>query len=292
MSRFVDRVHFLHLTAEVGAAFPNIRTTLLDTRLLKNEFGQTFLGAAGAFDASNAWRHCGWIQRAFAVGATGTFFVSDEYGPVHLRVRPPGPSAATDRGPCEIPDRRIRMLIPAAELSWKNASGRQANRGMEGLAITPDGTHAVRDHAERAAAGQWARCPARLTGVGAEQPHSQSRSRQRRDAASTSTRSIRSTADRASARSWRSTITSSSSSSATTDRDLQTPPQAPMRKHIYRIDLDGATDVSGITTLPAGALPTGTVPGWQNALHRSARPGVQPRGRHRGKDRGARVGTR
>ena len=41
--------------------------------------------------------------------------------------------------------------------------------------------------------------------------------------------------------------------------NLQTPPQAPMRKHIYRIDLDGATDVSGITTLPAGALPTGTV---------------------------------
>jgi hypothetical protein len=41
---------------------------------------------------------------------------------------------------------------------------------------------------------------------------------------------------------------------------LQTPPQAPTRKTIYKIDLTGATDVSGIASLPAGALPVGVVP--------------------------------
>src|ERR1044071_9864241 len=48
------------------------------------------------------------------------------------------------------------------------------------------------------------------------------------------------------------------------DRDnrsnLQMPPQAPTRKTIYKIDVTGATDVSGIDSLPAGALPAGVVP--------------------------------
>src|SRR6188472_2261563 len=43
---FVDRIHFLHMTTDLGAPFPNIRTQLLDTRLLKNESGQRFVGAA------------------------------------------------------------------------------------------------------------------------------------------------------------------------------------------------------------------------------------------------------
>jgi len=42
--------------------------------------------------------------------------------------------------------------------------------------------------------------------------------------------------------------------------NLQTPPQAPARKTIYKIDLTGATDVSGIESLPAGALPAGVTP--------------------------------
>ena len=41
---------------------------------------------------------------------------------------------------------------------------------------------------------------------------------------------------------------------------MQSPPQAPTRKTIYKIDLSGATDVSGIASLPAGALPVGITP--------------------------------
>jgi hypothetical protein len=42
--------------------------------------------------------------------------------------------------------------------------------------------------------------------------------------------------------------------------NLQSPPQAPTRKTLYTINLAGATDVSGIQSLPAGALPIGAVP--------------------------------
>src|SRR5688572_14674289 len=34
---YLDRFHFLHIQTDLNAPFPNIRTLLLDTRLLKNE---------------------------------------------------------------------------------------------------------------------------------------------------------------------------------------------------------------------------------------------------------------
>ena len=46
---YLDRFYFLHITTDVGAPFPNIRTVLLDTRFLKNKSGENFVGAAGAF---------------------------------------------------------------------------------------------------------------------------------------------------------------------------------------------------------------------------------------------------
>jgi hypothetical protein len=42
--------------------------------------------------------------------------------------------------------------------------------------------------------------------------------------------------------------------------NLQAPPQAPTRKKIYKINLTGATDVSGTEVLPAGALPVDITP--------------------------------
>jgi hypothetical protein len=42
--------------------------------------------------------------------------------------------------------------------------------------------------------------------------------------------------------------------------NLQSPPQAPTRKSIYKIDLSSATDVSSIASLPAGTLPSSIKP--------------------------------
>ena len=127
---YLDRFYFLHITTEVGALFPNIRTVLLDTRFLKNESGENFVGAAGAF----ALR---LDPEGIRVSPHGTFYISDEYGPYlfefnrqgHLIRRLEIPSKFFISNPNADPN--VELLA--------NAAGRQANRGMEGLAISPDG---------------------------------------------------------------------------------------------------------------------------------------------------------
>src|SRR5262245_43381121 len=77
---YIDRFHFLHITTDLGAPFPNIHLKLLDTRLLKNEAGETFLGAAGAF-TNNEFPNRRLDPEGIRVGFNGTFYISDEYGP-------------------------------------------------------------------------------------------------------------------------------------------------------------------------------------------------------------------
>jgi Esterase-like activity of phytase len=146
---YLDRFHFFHMTVDVGAPFPNIRTTLLDTRLLKAHGNDNFVGDAYAFDADHPEQALRFDPEGVAIGRGGSFFVSDEYGPSilefnrqgHLLSRvivparfllaPPPfghPSGDLDAGGNSL------ELYPAF-----NVFGRQANRGMEGLAITPDG---------------------------------------------------------------------------------------------------------------------------------------------------------
>src|SRR5215510_3344547 len=74
---YLDRVHFLHITTDVGSPFPNIRTTLLDTRFFKDTGGQNFVGAAGDFESR-------LDPEGIRVGSNGTFYISDEYGPYVL----------------------------------------------------------------------------------------------------------------------------------------------------------------------------------------------------------------
>src|SRR6185295_11042240 len=81
---YLDRFHFLHITTDLNAPFPNINTLLLDTRLLKNEAGNNFVGAAGAFDASSEFATLRLDPEGIRVGYNGTLYISDEYGPYVL----------------------------------------------------------------------------------------------------------------------------------------------------------------------------------------------------------------
>ena len=74
---YLDRIHFLHITTDVGAPFPNIHSILLDTRFLKNEANEIFVGAAGAFDNR-------FDPEGIRVSPHGKFYISDEYGPYIL----------------------------------------------------------------------------------------------------------------------------------------------------------------------------------------------------------------
>lgn len=134
-----DRAHYVHLAVDTGAAFPNIRTTLLDTVFLKARHNQDLVGSASDFDARID-------PEGAAFSRTGSFFVSDEYGPAILefnlwgrllrRITVPAKFLIANPSGDVDPDGNSLELYPAL-----NTSGRQANRGMEGLTISPDGRY-------------------------------------------------------------------------------------------------------------------------------------------------------
>lgn len=253
---YLDRFHFLQITTDLGAASPNIHVELLDTRFLKNEFGQTFVGAAGAFDANNDLATLRLDPEGICVGPKGTFFVSDEYGPYifefdhqgHLLRRIAVPSKFLIANPSADPN--LELL--------GNTSGRQANRGMEGLAISPDGTTLfgmmqnalIQDHGlnpgttDRLGLNNRILQMNLLTGETHEYVY------------------VLDAINRGQGVSE--ILAINRHEFLVVERDnrsnLQSPPQAPTRKTVYKIDLAGATDVSGIESLPAGALPAGVVP--------------------------------
>ncbi|MEO7274228.1 MAG: esterase-like activity of phytase family protein [Vicinamibacterales bacterium] len=146
---YLDRVHFLHLGLDPKAAFPNIRTTLLDTRFLTTEGNRPLVGDAYDFDADDLPNSRRFDPEGLAIGPTGTFFISDEYGPSilefdrqgHRQRRIPVPSRfVLAAPPAGNPSGDVNGGGNSLELSPAfNGFGRQANRGMEGLTLTPDG---------------------------------------------------------------------------------------------------------------------------------------------------------
>ncbi len=253
---YLDRFHFLHITTDVGAPFPNIRTVLLDTRFLKNEVGQTFVGAAGSFTAGNDLATLRFDPEGIRVSATGTFFTSDEYGPYvfefdrqgHLLRRISIPSKFAIANPNSDPN--VELL--------GNSSGRQANRGMEGLAITPDGRFLI-GIMQNALIQDHGLAPMTTDRLGLNNRILKI------DIATGETKEYVYVVDAINRGQGACEILAINDHEfLVLERDnrsnLQSPPQAPMRKKIYKIDLDGATDVSDNPSLPAGALPMNVSP--------------------------------
>src|SRR5262249_30490505 len=130
---YLDRFHFLRITTDLNAS--NVQVLLLDTRLLRNERGQTFVGAAGSFK-HNERGTLRFDPEGIRVGLFGTFFISDEYGPYLFEFGAQGNLVRR----LDVPDKFL-IANPNADPDMEllgNVSGRQANRGMEGLAISPN----------------------------------------------------------------------------------------------------------------------------------------------------------
>ena len=143
---YINRFHFLHMVVDVGVPFPNIRTTLLDTRFLRSG-NHKLVGSSYAFDA-DPLATLRFDPEGVRVGKDKTFYISDEYGPYvyqfdrdgYLIRRLPVP----DKFLISTPSGDVDSAGNSLELyPDKNTTGRQANRGMEGLAITPDGRFLV-----------------------------------------------------------------------------------------------------------------------------------------------------
>lgn len=113
---------------------------LLDTIKFSDQNGAAFNGLnPGLLNNNAATLGNSFDPEGFAVGRNGNFYVSDEYGPSVYEFSPGG--------------RLVRKFAPPANLVPQSASGpdfvngrpiitsgRQDNRGFEGLAVSPDGT--------------------------------------------------------------------------------------------------------------------------------------------------------
>lgn len=246
---YLDRIHFLHITTEVGAPFPNIRTVLLDTRFLKNEANEIFVGAAGSFENR-------FDPEGIRVSPRGTFYLSDEYGPHLMEFNRQGHLIRR----LELPA-KFAIANPSSDPNAEllgNTAGRLANRGMEGLAISPDGSTLfgimqnalIQDHGLSPGTTDRLGLNNRILKI---------------DLATGETQEFVYVLEAINrGQGVCEIIAINDHEFLVVDRDnrsnLQSPPQAPTRKKIYKVDLTGATDVSGITSLPAGALPPGVVP--------------------------------
>lgn len=137
---YVDRAYLLRISVRPDAAgHYAVVPRLLDTRLLRAGKRAVFTGLATAFDATNSPASRRLDPEGVRVAnCGGRFYVSDEYGPFLYEF---GPDGRRERA-IALPT-KLAIDLPSADPTvelGKNAFGRQANRGMEGLAISPDGT--------------------------------------------------------------------------------------------------------------------------------------------------------
>ena len=135
-TRYIDRVETL--TIHVDAGTGTVSPSLNKTTLLTNGSGQNFTGPSSASDTSVPSSSLRLDPEGIRVGSTGQLYVSDEYGPYAYQFNQNGQRVSTLAVPS-----KFTLDHPNAdgtlELPPNNASGRQSNRGMEGLAITPSG---------------------------------------------------------------------------------------------------------------------------------------------------------
>jgi len=114
----------------------SVSVELLETIILKNCDGIPFTGLASAYEATK--EHTRRLDpEGIRVGKNGNLFISDEYGPRLIEFTTEG----TFVREFELPDRYL-VDTPGVSKPKENPfnhSGRQSNRGMEGLAFGDGG---------------------------------------------------------------------------------------------------------------------------------------------------------
>lgn len=240
-SDFRCRIHRMEIIVRPGGREP-VSIRLLSTTLLSDMAGQPLTGAKkpGLFR---------FDPEGIRMGRGGRFYISDEYGPVVAEFSPEGTLIRRFPVPGRyLPQRESEN--PQEELPPGNNQGRQPNRGMEGLAISPDGntlygimqSPLIPDGAvDGTGKRQGLNC--RLLAL---------------DTRSGSTREFVYQLDDP-AHGLSEILAAGPDSFLVIERDSLKGADA-RAKRIYRCDLGRATDVSGIERLPAGQLPKEIVP--------------------------------
>jgi hypothetical protein len=137
---FRARVHEIDI-AVTTTPKPSIITDLKRTILLTNENGESFVGNASAFNLENPAKSMRLDAEGIRVSPVQTFYLSDEYGPYIYEFDWQGKRIRSLPVP-----KKFAIAKPHADglqETAQNNSGRVTNRGLEGLAITPDGNRLV-----------------------------------------------------------------------------------------------------------------------------------------------------
>ena len=113
-----------------------VAATNTATTLLKNAQGVQYLGITTAFSTDPTVENHRLDPEALRVAPDGTVWVSDEYGPYVLHFNRLGQEIGSLALPAG-----FQIATPGATATAEavNTTGRVTNKGMEGLAISPDG---------------------------------------------------------------------------------------------------------------------------------------------------------
>ena len=242
---YLDRYYTLDIPLTPGTISPALTATVL----LKDQEGQNLTGSAAAFDTINPASSLRFDPEGVRVAYNRKIYVSDEYGPYIYEFD--GNGARTRI--ITIPEKFAitnPSANPTSELSG-NSSGRQANRGMEGLAISPDGTKLfgmmqnalIQDHALDSSLKRIGRYNRILeidlmSGVTKEYAY-------KTEKESYGVNEI---------------LAINGHEFLVIERDGKAGSSAVFKK-IFKIDITGASDVSGMESLPEkGDLPAGYIP--------------------------------
>lgn len=228
---------------DIALAKDQLTGSLVETVMLKDSSGENFVGIATELGKTKAGTALRFDPEGVRVGKTGTIFISDEYGPYIYEFDRKG--------------RRLRSLpIPAhfqiAHPSGDekiekrdNTIGRLPNKGMEGLAIAPDGS--------------------KLYGC-MQSPLIQDGGRK-----STSVRLLEVAIQGGTTREFlyplaeprvavSEIVAINDHQFLVLERDGKTPKGEKKFKKIFKIDINGASDISAVEKLPVGSIPKEITP--------------------------------
>jgi hypothetical protein len=136
---YLDRMQTFSITVTPGATpgTGTVTPTLLATTLLTNESGQYLTGNSAAFTGVNPSQNLRFDPEAIRVAPNGSVYLSDEFGPSIYQFNMQGQRIAEEAIPA-----KFQVAVLNANGTTETADnyyGRITNKGMEGLAITPDG---------------------------------------------------------------------------------------------------------------------------------------------------------
>ena len=127
------RLQLMKITVYKNNGKWEVKADLKSTIMLSDSQGRPYIGSSKAI--ADGLR---FDPEGIRVSMNGTYYISDEYGPLLLEFDAAGKSTGRK---IPIPERFLAANPSAshAEELSSNKKGRQPNRGMEGLAISPDG---------------------------------------------------------------------------------------------------------------------------------------------------------